>query len=146
MPAPPGGEECGVTHQPQMWELPLTRWHDWTEHNKYGGSRPRGQSLLRYQPVCDITILSFVGYWFFERDTTSIHQSDKQRSNHLPDFIFAPKLQWVQAMEFCANKTPKCKTYWSTEAIPLVFILGLEWRHRLFHLLSELHQKSAQNT
>ncbi len=25
-------------------EPPLTRWHDWKEVNKYGGSRPRGQS------------------------------------------------------------------------------------------------------
>ncbi len=32
-------------------EPPLTRWRDW-KVNKYGGSRPRGQSLLRYQPVC----------------------------------------------------------------------------------------------
>ncbi len=45
-------EVCGVTHQLQMLELPLTRWHDWKEVNKYGGSCPRGQSLLRYQPVC----------------------------------------------------------------------------------------------
>ncbi len=29
----------------------LSRWHHCV-HNKYGGSRPRGQSLLRYQPVC----------------------------------------------------------------------------------------------
>ncbi len=46
------GEECGVTHQSQMLELPLTRWHDWIEVNKCGGSCPLGQSLLRYQPVC----------------------------------------------------------------------------------------------
>ncbi len=26
-----------------------------TVHKKYRGSRPRGQSLLRYQCVCDIT-------------------------------------------------------------------------------------------
>ncbi len=43
------GEECGVTHQPQMLEPPLTRCHHCTQ---YGGSCPRGQSLLRYQPVC----------------------------------------------------------------------------------------------
>ena len=46
------GEECGVTQQSQMLEPPLTRWHDWNEVNKYGGSHPQGQSLLRYQPVC----------------------------------------------------------------------------------------------
>ncbi len=43
------GQECGVTHQPQMLEPPLTRWHDWNEVNKYSGSRPRGQALLRYE-------------------------------------------------------------------------------------------------
>ncbi len=46
------GEECGVTYQPQMLEPLLTRWCDWNKVNKYGGSCPRGQSLLRYQPVC----------------------------------------------------------------------------------------------
>ncbi len=52
LPTPPtgGGVWCDI---PAMnLELPLTRWHDWKEVNKYGGSRPRGQSLLRYQPVC----------------------------------------------------------------------------------------------
>ncbi len=33
-----------------MLEPPLTRWCDQNEVNKYGGSHPRGQSLLRYQP------------------------------------------------------------------------------------------------
>ncbi len=40
----------GVTHLTQLLELPLTRCH--FVHNKYGGSHPLGQSLLRYQPVC----------------------------------------------------------------------------------------------
>ncbi len=44
------GEECGVTHQPQMLEPLLARWHDWNEVNKYRGSRT--VALLRYQPVC----------------------------------------------------------------------------------------------
>ncbi len=34
-----------------MLEPPLSGWHDWNEVNKYGGSCPWGQSLLRYQPV-----------------------------------------------------------------------------------------------
>ncbi len=34
-----------------MLELPRTRWCDWNEVNKDGGSCPQGQSLLRYQPV-----------------------------------------------------------------------------------------------
>ncbi len=57
-------EECGVTHQPQMLEPPLTRWYDWNEVNKYRGSRPGGQSLLRYQPVC-------LWYHYTERQWTT---------------------------------------------------------------------------
>ncbi len=41
-----------VTHLTQLLEPPLARCHFVHRSNKYGGSRPRGQSLLRYQPVC----------------------------------------------------------------------------------------------
>ncbi len=43
------GKECGVTPAVNL-EPPLTRWHDW-KVNKYAGSHPQGQSLLRYQPL-----------------------------------------------------------------------------------------------
>ncbi len=53
---PLAGEECGVTHQSQMLEPPLTRWHDWNEVNKYGGSRPRDSlSWDTNLFVCNIT-------------------------------------------------------------------------------------------
>ncbi len=31
-----------MTYQPQMLEPPLTRWCNWNEVNKYGGSHPQG--------------------------------------------------------------------------------------------------------
>ncbi len=52
LPTPPTGGGVWCDTPAVKLEPPLTRWCDWNEVNKYGGSRPWGQSLLRYQPVC----------------------------------------------------------------------------------------------
>ncbi len=49
LPTPPTGGGVWCDTPAVNLEPPLTRWHDWKEVNKYGGSHPRGQSLLRYE-------------------------------------------------------------------------------------------------
>ncbi len=51
LPTPPSGGGVWCDIPAVNLEPLLTRWHDW-KVNKYRGSRPWGQSLLRYQPVC----------------------------------------------------------------------------------------------
>ncbi len=50
-PLPPGGGGVWYDTPAVNLEPPLVRWHHCVL-NKWGDSRPRGQSLLRYQPVC----------------------------------------------------------------------------------------------
>ncbi len=75
------GEECGMTHLTQLLEPPLTRCC--FVHNKYGGSRPRGQSLLRYQPVC-------LWYHYKTAPKFSSHMSVFSRSHPSPKVQLYP--------------------------------------------------------
>ncbi len=43
-----------MTHQSQMLEPPFARWRDWTEDNKYRGSRPR--TVSPEIPTCSFVI------------------------------------------------------------------------------------------
>ncbi len=52
LPTPPTGGGVWCDTPAVNLEPSLTRWHDWKEVNKYRGSHPQGQSLLKYQPVC----------------------------------------------------------------------------------------------
>ncbi len=47
------GEECGVTHQPQMSEPPLTRWCDWNEVNREVSMQP----VRRFPPGVTLCLL-----------------------------------------------------------------------------------------
>ncbi len=51
LPIPPTGGGVWYDTPAVNLEPLLTRWRDW-KVNKYGGFRPQGQFLLRYQPVC----------------------------------------------------------------------------------------------
>ena len=44
LPTPPTGGGVWCDTPAVNLEPPLTRWRDWNEVNKYGGSRPWGQS------------------------------------------------------------------------------------------------------